>query len=412
MNKTAIILVFAFLFVSVSCQKKNQGMEKGTYQYDLQFFKKEKIETIELVGNDSSARILVIPAYQGRVMTSTAAGVSGNSFGWINYMFISSHKVEPTFNPVGGEERFCIGPEGGAFSFYFDKDKDQNFKNWRVPSLIDIEPFIITEKSKDKVKFAKIALLKNASGASFEMQIERTVSMLSKKEVAILLNLPIDSSLKMVAFRTENSLKNVGQMAWSETPGMPSIWMLCMFNSTPTTTVFIPYRSEGEGNVVKDDYFGKVPADRLKQDEKMIYFKIDGKMRTKIGVSQSRAKNIVGSFDTEKNVLTILWFNLPTEKKNYVNSQWGKQNDPFTGDVINSYNDGPLEDGSIMGPFYEIETSSPAANLQPNETIQHIQCMIHLQGDKSAMDKIVQQLFGVKLETIADKLKKESKILK
>ena len=114
---------------------------------------------------------------------------------------------------------------------------------------------------------------------------------------------------------------------------------------------------------------------------------------------------MVGSYDTEKNILTLLLFNLPTEKKNYVNSQWGNQNDPFTGDVINSYNDGPLEDGSIMGPFYEIETSSPAARLQPNESIKHIQSMIHLQGDKAALDEIVQQLFGMKLESIADKFK-------
>jgi hypothetical protein len=400
MNKITTLTIFAILLVIVSCQKKVQNKEMGTYQYDLQFFENEKIETIELVGKDMNARILVVPAYQGRVMTSTADGLGGNSYGWINYSFISSKKVEPAFNPVGGEERFWIGPEGGAFSFYFDKDKDQDFKNWRVPSFIDTEPFYVTEKNKSKVKFAKKALLPNASETSFEMQIERTVSMLSTTDVSDLLNLTIDASLKMVAFRTENSLKNAGQTAWTETTGMPSIWMLCMFNSTPTTTVFIPYRQDGVGNVVKDDYFGKVPADRLKLDNKMLYFKIDGKMRTKIGVSQSRAKNIVGSYDTEKNVLTLLWFNLPTGKRNYVNSQWGKQNDPFTGDVINSYNDGPLEDGSIMGPFYEIETSSPAARLQPNESIKHIQCMIHLQGDKSELAKIVQELFGVKLETI------------
>ena len=405
MNKITIISVLAFLLFNVSCQKNNQIVEMGTYEYDLRFFKKEKIETVELVGNDSSARILVIPAYQGRVMTSTADGLGGNSFGWINYNFIASQKVEPTFNPVGGEERFWIGPEGGAFSFYFDTDKEQNFKNWRVPSIIDTEPFDIIEKKRDKVIFTKKALLQNASGASFEMQIERTISMLTQKEVARLLNVPIDLSLKMVAFRTENSLKNIGENEWTKFSGMPSIWMLCMFNSTPTTTVFIPYRQAAVGKVVKDDYFGKVPADRLKRDEKMVYFKIDGKMRTKIGVSQTRAKNIVGSYDTEKNLLTLLWFNLPTEKRNYVNSQWGKQDNPFTGDVINSYNDGPLKDGSIMGPFYEIETSSPAANLQPNEFIQHIQCMIHLQGDKVALDKIVQELFGVKLETIADKMK-------
>ena len=405
MNKIAIISVFTFLLLTISCQKKNQNMEIGTYRYDIQFFKNEKIETVELIGNDSNVRVLVIPAYQGRVMTSTAEGLNGNSFGWINYKFISSKKVEPAFNPAGGEERFWIGPEGGPFSFYFDKDKEQNFKNWRVPSLIDTKPFELIEKNKDNVKFEKKAVLNNASGASFEMLIERTVSILSKTDVADLLNLSIDSSLKMVAFRTENSLKNIGQTAWTELTGMPSIWMLCMFNSTPTTTVFIPYQHDAVGKVVKDDYFGKVPADRLKQDDKMIYFKVDGKMRSKIGISQSRAKKMVGSYDTEKNILTLLLFNLPTEKKNYVNSQWGNQNDPFTGDVINSYNDGPLEDGSIMGPFYEIETSSPAARLQPNESIKHIQCMIHLQGDKAALDEIVQQLFGMKLETIADKMK-------
>jgi hypothetical protein len=396
--------MIALLLVLVSCRNKNQQMEKGTYQYDLQFFENQKIETIELFGVDTNARILVVPAYQGRVMTSTADGLSGNSYGWINYNFISSKKVDPAFNPVGGEERFWIGPEGGAFSFYFDKDKDQDFKNWRVPSFIDTEPFDVIEKSNSQVRFAKKTLLQNAWGTSFDMQIERTISMLSKTDVADILNLPIHSSLKMVAFKTENSLKNAGQTAWTETTGMPSIWMLCMFNSTPTTTVFIPYQQEGEGDVVKDDYFGKVPSDRLKLDDKMIYFRVDGHMRAKIGVSQSRAKNIVGSYDTEKNVLTLLWFNLPTETRKYVNSQWGKQDDPFTGDVINSYNDGPLEDGSIMGPFYEIETSSPAANLKPGESIHHIQCMIHIQGDEYELDKIVHELLGVDIETISNQL--------
>ena len=93
MNRIAIISVFAFLLVIVSCQKKNQKIEKGTYQYDLQFFENQKIETVELVGSDSNARILVVPAYQGRVMTSTADGLGGNSYGWINYSFISSKKV-------------------------------------------------------------------------------------------------------------------------------------------------------------------------------------------------------------------------------------------------------------------------------------------------------------------------------
>ena len=41
----------------------------------------------------------------------------------------------------------------------------------------------------------------------------------------------------------------------------------------------------------------------------------------------------------------------------------GRQKNPYCGDVINAYNDGPTEDGSMMGPFYEIETSSPGAEV-------------------------------------------------
>ena len=44
----------------------------------------------------------------------------------------------------------------------------------------------------------------------------------------------------------------------------------------------------------------------------------------------------------------------------YLNQEWNLDGDPFIGDAVNAYNDGPLEDGSQMGPFYELESVSPA----------------------------------------------------
>ena len=45
---------------------------------------------------------------------------------------------------------------------------------------------------------------------------------------------------------------------------------------------------------------------------------------------------------------------------------WEMQREPFKGDVINSYNDGPPAPGKPpLGPFYELETSSPALSLSP-----------------------------------------------
>jgi hypothetical protein len=55
--------------------------------------------------------------------------------------------------------------------------------------------------------------------------------------------------------------------------------------------------------------------------------------------------------------------------------------EPYKGDVINSYNDGPLEDGSQLGPFYEIEASSPALGLKKGMSGSYRQVACHLQAD-------------------------------
>ena len=99
----------------------------------------------------------------------------------------------------------------------------------------------------------------------------------------------------------------------------------------------------------------------------------------------------------------MLWCSIPAEPESYVNSKWGDQEDHYNGDVINSYNDGPVEDGSIMGPFYEIETSSPGAALQPSETMKHTQRIMHFQGDQEKLAKIVRQLFNLDLDDIINK---------
>jgi hypothetical protein len=218
-----------------------------------------------------------------------------------------------------------------------------------------------------------------------------------------MLGIDISSDLQVVAYQTDNIIQNTGDAEWAKEKGLLSIWMLCMFNPTPATTVFIPYQKEAQGIIVNDDYFGKVPADRLIAENGTIYFKIDGNFRSKIGLPYQRATPLCGSYDSEKMVLTLLWCSIPAEHAPYVNSKWGDKEDPFNGDVINSYNDGPVEDGSILGPFYEIETSSPGAALKPAETMKHTQRIMHFQGEKEKLAKIVHQLFNLDLDDISNK---------
>ena len=377
----------------------------GSYGYDKLFLERNNIKCIELKSPDDNARLLVVPAYQGRVMTSSAGGEQGKSFGWINYKFIEAGRKDPQFNVYGGEERFWLGPEGGPFSVYFRSGADQVYENWIVPPVIDSEGFDIVSSSNESVSFSRNAALVNASGTEFLIGIERTVSLLSKDVVEQSLVIRIPDQVKSVAYQTENIITNSGNSRWTRDGGLLSIWLLSMFNPSPETTVFIPYKSEAEGVIVNDEYFGKVPSDRLVVDSSTVYFKIDGKFRSKIGIPPARAKEILGSYDSGDKVLTLLWCSLPEEPKPYVNSKWGTQDDPFAGDAINSYNDGPVEDGSIMGPFYEIETSSPAAELNPGESMKHIQRVIHLQGEETDLGEIVHELFGLNLQDISRKFK-------
>ena len=128
----------------------------------------------------------------------------------------------------------------------------------------------------------------------------------------------------------------------------------------------------------------------------------DGKYRSKIGLSPLIAKPIAGAFDFKKNILTIV---IPQVDKNgsYVNSKWELQKEPYKGDVINSYNDGPLADGTQMGPFFEVESSSAAMALKKTEQGIYKQTTCHFQGDYKALKLLAKQLLGVDLNTIKNR---------
>ena len=88
----------------------------------------------------------------------------------------------------------------------------------------------------------------------------------------------------------------------------------------------------------------------------------------------------LGSYDADHGVLTVVKYSKQW-CTDYVNSLWEIQKIFYKGDAIDVYNDGPPAPGvKPMGPFYELETSSPAAALQPNESIRHIPRRFILRG--------------------------------
>jgi hypothetical protein len=406
---TSMVVFFSMMACTPREDNNSKQMKspfsQGSYGYDAEFLSRNNIDFIELNDPESEATVLIVPGFQGRVMTSSVSGDEGKSYGWINYSHIESGERNDQFNPYGGEERFWLGPEGGAFSIYFEEGEEQEFSNWNVPKEIDTEPFDLISQSPQSVSFRKDFTLRNASGTQLHIGIERKVRILSRGEAENALAVTLDTSLAFVGYESENVLINRGDFDWDRSTGALSIWMLSMFNPSEKGVVLIPFHEGMEtelGKIVTDDYFGKVPSDRLITRNGMLLFKTDGKFRSKIGLSPYRALPYCGSYDSENQILTLLRYSQADQASVYVNSKWGAQKDPFLGDVLNAYNDGPVEDGSIMGPFYEIESSSPAAMIPANDKISHIQQIFHITGEENKLSFITEKLFGMTISEIKE----------
>jgi hypothetical protein len=127
----------------------------------------------------------------------------------------------------------------------------------------------------------------------------------------------------------------------------------------------------------------------------------DGKFRSKIGISPRRSKGVLGAYDAENQVLTIVQFDQPADAADYVNSLWKLQDNPYGGDVANSYNDGPPAPGAKpLGPFFEMESSSPAGALAPGQSLSHVHRTIHLTGPETALDPVARAVLGVSLTAV------------
>ncbi len=376
---------------------------------DLAFLKKHT-DVIVLSDKAGQGKVALAPAWQGRVMTSTAGGDAGQSFGWINRELIASGKIQPHMNAFGGEDRFWMGPEGGQFSIYFEKGKKFEFADWQVPAILDTKPFKIVGKSDDKAVFGEEFSLTNYSGTVFNVGVERRVSLLPPAQVWETLGVKPANGVNLVAYASDNKITNKGKEAWKKETGLLSVWILGMFNPSPSTTVVVPIKAGPENELgvkVTSDYFGQVPPDRLVVRDDVVFLRADGQYRSKIGINPKRSKAMLGSYDADSRVLTLVQFNQPAGVTDYVNSLWKLQDDPYSGDAANSYNDGPPAPGAKpMGPFYELESSSPAAALAPGESLTHTHRTVHLTGPEPALDEIAKATLGVSLDEIKTVFKK------
>ncbi len=381
---------------------KNLVFKKGTFGYDINFLKQYD-EIYILKTEDERGQIIVSPKYQAKVFTSTTDGLSGYSLGWVNYDAFE-RDIDLQMNAFGGENRIWLGPEGGKYSLFFGPGEKMEFENWTTPSPIDIENWDVEFSNRKKIILSKDAQFQNYVGSYLHTSLKRRIEILESNEIFKELALNKSEKIQIVGFRTENTITNLGKENWNRKSGMPCIWILDMFKVSPQTVMVIPFEINSKAKIATTDYFGEISEERIIYKDSVLLFKADGKSRGKIGIGPQRAKPIAGSFDSENQILTITKFSIDREAL-YLNQEWTLEKDPFKGDVVNAYNDGPLGDGSQLGPFYELESVSPAAFLKPGESLTHNHNVYHFTGDRDVLNQICTYLLGIPLHEIQNAFK-------
>jgi hypothetical protein len=378
-------------------------MNENTFGQDLEFLNRH-VETVVL-SNSEGASAIVVPAYQGRTMTSTSSGMAGASYGYLNYEAIAAGNRDPQINLYGGEDRMWISPEGGQYSVFFNPDAEMLYENWRTPACLDTEPFHLTGHDQTSASFERVAKLTNWSQFEFELKMERTVKLLDVDSAATHLACSLDG-MSVAAHESSNRLSNIGDSPWESETGLIGIWMLCMNKPAAGATLLVPFKVGNEtelGPIVNADYFGKLDQSRLQIDETggLLYFLGDGKLRSKLGLTYKRVEPYLGSWDRDRGILSVVQFNLPDAAPNgYNNNLWEIQEDPYCGDVINGYNDGPNASGGQLGGFFELETISPALALETGGSYTHLHRTIRMEGDRQALSRVSVEVFGVDLDEI------------
>src|SRR5687767_6082369 len=125
-----------------------------TYRSDLGFLK-SRTETLVIGERERDARVLLCPELGGRVMSSSATGEGGLSYGWFLPEAIEA--------PEGRPSRFIGGEDVLRLSF-------------QAPEA-EREPYNVHSAEPEVVKMRKDLRLRDASGFTFDLRVERDVRL-------------------------------------------------------------------------------------------------------------------------------------------------------------------------------------------------------------------------------------------
>ncbi|MDO6470455.1 DUF6786 family protein [Maribacter sp. 1_MG-2023] len=378
------------LITMISLLGCNSTFTHNTFGSDLKVL--NNIEDLHVLKSENSM-IAVSGSLQGRVFTSSSNGLKGKSYGWFKREAVLNRSFKKKFSNLGGEDRMWFGPQYGKYNLFFESGDTFEDANSRIAPDLDTLQFKIKLKTDKEVVSTGRMHIKNYQNYIFNIDVERKISILGKNKIEKNLNVYVDDKVSYVGFETVTKMVNIGANKWSKETGLISIWILGCIIPTDNTVAIIP--TTGHIDEVTN-YFTPLDDSRMQIKDGFVYYKADANYLNKIGILPQNTVPVFGSYSPELNLLTIVEFSFENSPY-YVNSKKENNSDPYGGDVINIFNDGVTPTAGPFGPFYEVESSSAAKELEVGEEIIHTSRTYHFKGDEEYLDQISLNVLGVKL---------------
>src|SRR5919198_2876586 len=189
-SRGQLILLGAVCLAMAGCTAADRpaaSAHNARFDSDIGFLR-QHTQVLLLTDPSGAAQVAVVPAYQGRVMTSTTGGGDAPSFGWIGRAAIASGRRQPHMNVFGGEDRFWLGPEGGQYALFFKHGDPFDLDHWQVAEPIYWGSWDVASQSATAVRFHKRMTLVNYAGTHMAIDVDRAVRLLPSAEVTTLLD--------------------------------------------------------------------------------------------------------------------------------------------------------------------------------------------------------------------------------
>ncbi len=334
-------------------------------------------EAVELTGGDGQQRLLVVPGWQGRILTSTYGGMKGASNGYFSRQFEDLGGMG-----IGGEDQLRFTPLGSQHSPYIPPTDELNELNAVAPAALAEAAFEVVERGQRQVVLHHDYRLVNHVGAAFSLSLDRRISLLTDGEILSTLHLPSIKGIPHVAFRSEHRLINTARGGSTDATGLIGIWSVGSFAPSESASVVFPLQRAA----AVDELLLYPPSPtggRVRVDGAVASFGWGGGPPFKVGIPHRLARECYGYYDPARERLTIIRYSLPGPDR-YGNTDFSVRSDPYAEEVIAATRAKP--------GYCELSSTSAIRPLPRGAQLYHFHEVYHFSGSPEVLDRIAREV--------------------